>query len=155
MQIDLKLLAAIDEYACLRKRINRGISSSVPGVPSFGGKDLLLWIEKLDRPNVTVLSEALGITRGGASKALGRLKADGLAEGYRLPGNKKEVYYRLTEKGKAAQGALAEALQHLDALSLEYIETLSDTRKRAALAFFSGITAHLASRWENEGGDRA
>lgn len=57
-------------------------------------------ISKLHLPNVTRLANHLYITRGAASKITKKLLAKGLAESYQRKGNEKEIYFRLTEKGK-------------------------------------------------------
>jgi DNA-binding MarR family transcriptional regulator len=56
-------------------------------------------IGRLERANVTRLAERMAMTRGAISKIAKRLLAKRLTESYRLPGNNKEIYYRLTEAG--------------------------------------------------------
>ncbi|OZB98301.1 MarR family winged helix-turn-helix transcriptional regulator [Paenibacillus sp. XY044] len=56
-------------------------------------------IDHLEDPNVTKLSKALRVTRGAVSKTTKKLIQDGLIEKYQKPGNKKEIYYRMTEAG--------------------------------------------------------
>ncbi|GGF91606.1 MarR family transcriptional regulator [Paenibacillus albidus] len=51
---------------------------------------------------LTEISNVLNITKGTASKLLSKLEAKGLVSKYQVEGNKKEVYFRLTELGQGA-----------------------------------------------------
>ncbi|MEO3945967.1 MarR family transcriptional regulator [Gorillibacterium sp. CAU 1737] len=59
------------------------------------------YIEKHKDPNVTQLGEAFFMTRSAISKMTKRLINKGIIESYQKTDNKKEVYFRLTEKGRA------------------------------------------------------
>ncbi len=147
MELDQALALALAQYSAIRKRINRGIVAGLSGVPFFGGKDMLQWIGQLYRPNVTALAEAMGITRGGASKGVARLERAGLVARYQLPENRKSVYYRLTEEGEKALSQLKHALSVLGEKEMRYIAQLDSETKQAALQFLTGFTAHLAAFW--------
>lgn len=56
-------------------------------------------IGKLDNPNVTKISKKLNMTRGAISKITKKQIAKGLISSYTLENNKKEVYFKLTDKG--------------------------------------------------------
>lgn len=51
--------------------------------------------------NVTKLAESFYMTRGAISKLSKKLMEKGLIESYQKQDNKKEIYFKLTEKGKA------------------------------------------------------
>ncbi len=51
--------------------------------------------------NVTKLAESFYMTRGAISKIAKKLMQKGIIESYQKPENKKEIYFRLTEQGKA------------------------------------------------------
>lgn len=51
--------------------------------------------------NVTKLAESFYMTRGAISKLSKKLMEKGLIESYQKQDNKKEIYFRLTEKGEA------------------------------------------------------
>ena len=57
-------------------------------------------IGTLDKPNVTNIANRLNMTRGAISRMSKKLKAKELIESYFLENNKKEVYFRLTDKGE-------------------------------------------------------
>ncbi len=58
------------------------------------------YIDKLQNPNVTKLSRALRLTRGGVSRLLKRLIGQAAVTTYTSDSNKKEIYYCLTPLGK-------------------------------------------------------
>ena len=51
--------------------------------------------------NGTFLANDLGITKGGVSKTAVKLISKGMLKVIKLPSNRKEVYYQLTELGEA------------------------------------------------------
>lgn len=58
------------------------------------------YIGKHTDPNVTRLAEAFYMTRGAISKITKKLLDKGLIESYQSPENKKEIYFKLTPKGR-------------------------------------------------------
>ena len=147
VDLDHALAQALAQYSMLRRHINRGITRDVIGAPVYGGREALQWIDKLERPNVTALAEVLGVTRGGASKAVARLQSMGLVERYQLPDNRKEVYYRLSENGRVRKEQLERSLEALSEQELCYIRTLTSLQKQEALDFFNGFMAHLRTSY--------
>ncbi len=57
-------------------------------------------IGKITNPNVTKIANHLRMTRGAISKITKRLLVAEMIESYFLSNNKKEIYFKLTEKGK-------------------------------------------------------
>ncbi|MGB2579462.1 DNA-binding MarR family transcriptional regulator [Elusimicrobium simillimum] len=51
--------------------------------------------------NVTTLAQYFYMTSGAISKLTKKLLKKGLIESYRSPDNKKEIYFKLTKRGKA------------------------------------------------------
>ncbi|RED89240.1 MULTISPECIES: MarR family transcriptional regulator [Cohnella] len=58
------------------------------------------YVEKNADSNVTKLAEFFYMTRGAISKLTKKLMQKGLIESYQKSDNKKEIYFRLTERGK-------------------------------------------------------
>ncbi|UUV18929.1 MarR family transcriptional regulator [Fusobacteria bacterium ZRK30] len=56
-------------------------------------------IEKLEAPNVTLLSNTMRMTRGGITKITRKLIKKEFITSFKEEGNKKEVYFKLTSKG--------------------------------------------------------
>ncbi|KAA8680571.1 MarR family transcriptional regulator [Clostridium sp. HV4-5-A1G] len=50
--------------------------------------------------NLSAISDVFGITKGGVSKMLKRLQVKNTIVSFKKPGNNKELYFELTEKGK-------------------------------------------------------
>ena len=59
------------------------------------------YIGRNEDPNVTKLAESFYMTNGAISKLTKKLMEKGVIESYRKPDNRKEIYFRLTEKGDA------------------------------------------------------
>ncbi|GIP40240.1 hypothetical protein J31TS4_35200 [Paenibacillus sp. J31TS4] len=57
-------------------------------------------IENMQDPNVSKLAKAFRVTRGAISKVTKRLIEIRAIERYQKPGNKKEIYFRLTDIGR-------------------------------------------------------
>lgn len=57
------------------------------------------YIGNHSEPNVTQLADAFYMTRGAISKLTKKLITKGLIESYQKTGNRKEIYFCLTEKG--------------------------------------------------------
>lgn len=60
----------------------------------------MAYIENHEDTNVTKLAEAFYMTRGAISKLTKKLMDKGYIESYQKSENKKEIYFKLTEKGK-------------------------------------------------------
>lgn len=57
-------------------------------------------IERIEQANVTKVSKAMNVTRGGISKLVKKLIKRGAIETYTLETNRKEIYFKLTSLGK-------------------------------------------------------
>lgn len=69
----------------------------------------MAYIENHEEPNVTKLADAFYMTRGAISKLTKKLMEKGYIESYQKSDNKKEIYFKLTAKGKEVN-ALHESL---------------------------------------------
>ncbi len=143
MDIDEALSQALQRYGSERRRIGKGIAQSVPNLPRQSG-DVLGCIARIEQPNITALADALGVTRGGASKAAARLQEASLVESYQLPENRKEVYLRLTPAGRLAYERMHELQESVHSMELAYLAPLPEEDKRTALRFIKGLALHLS-----------
>ncbi len=75
--------------------------ASVDILKGYGYSDIhcIDAIGKLENPNVTKISKELNMTRGAISKITKKQIASGLISSYTLQDNKKEIYFKLTDKG--------------------------------------------------------
>jgi DNA-binding MarR family transcriptional regulator len=83
--------------------------------------------------NASELASILGITNGAITQVTSKLIKKGLIEQYRMPNNKKEVYYQLTNLGKIANNEHANSRkeryrnigQYLNGLSPDNIKVIN------------------------------
>lgn len=103
--------------------------------------DLMSWVEVsgTPRPRMLDLAGLLGLTQGGVTRLVDRLVSRGWVVREQVPGNRREIYARLTSQGKAV---LAQArAAYLQALREVITERLSDED----IAILTSITGKLAS----------
>ena len=67
---------------------------------SFSEMHTIDYIGKNELPNVTKIARHLGMTRGAISKVTKKLLRNKHVESFKLDTNKKEVYFRLTARGR-------------------------------------------------------
>lgn len=67
---------------------------------SYSEMHTIAAIGDLEAPNVTKISKQLNMTRGAISKIIKRLIKEQLVEAYTREENRKEIYYRLSDKGQ-------------------------------------------------------
>jgi len=98
------------------------------------------WIGMIDHPNVTKISEKMGLTRGGISRISKKLLGKGLIESYQEPDNNKEIYYQLTESGKIVYDEHKKIHNKAQQKWLAFFEHYSDDEQAAILRFFTEIS---------------
>nr|WP_207735951.1 MarR family transcriptional regulator [Eubacterium sp. 1001713B170207_170306_E7] len=98
--------------------------------------------------NVTRLAESFYMTRGAISKISRKLMEKGVIESYQKPDNKKEIYFRLTARGRevyAVHEALHNAFQKRDK---PVFDTITDGQLNDMLCFMETYTRHLDAEIE-------
>ena len=103
-------------------------------------------IGMVDHPNVTKISEKMGLTRGAISKISKKLLSKGLIESYQEPDNNKEIYFRLTAGGQAVYGDHKKIHNKVRQEWLSFFEHYSDDEQAAILQFFTDINDLFDSR---------
>lgn len=102
------------------------------------------FIEKNADPNVTKLANALRVTRSAISKTTKKLLADGAIERYQKPGNKKEIYFKLTDIGRrifAEHEKMHQARIEQDRL---FFQDLSEEEKEQLVIVLNKIYKQIA-----------
>lgn len=99
------------------------------------------WIGMIDHPNVTKISEKMGLTRGGISRISKRLLGKGLIESYQEPDNNKEIYFQLTESGQSVYDEHKKIHNQARQEWLAFFKHYSDDEQAAILRFFTEISA--------------
>ena len=105
-------------------------------------------IGKLEEPNVTKLSAALSMTRGAVSKIVKKLLLGGEITSYRAPGNKKEVYYTLTEKGRTLYLEHAKRHGAWEARDAEFFAHMDRDTKECVGKFLTEFNLYLEKKIE-------
>lgn len=104
------------------------------------------YIEHIGRnaeSNVTKLAESFYMTRGAISKMARKLMEKGVIESYQKPDNKKEIYFRLTEKGQAVykvHEGLHKVFQQRDKAVFEQV---TEEQLDSMLSFVEKYNRHL------------
>lgn len=111
------------------------------------------FIEKISDPNVTKLSKAFHMTRGAISKLAKRLIKAGVVETYQKPENKKEIYYRITERGREIYLKHETLHQNRIDRDILFFSQLSDAEKDSLISIFDKFDKHLKSELEKKGID--
>ncbi len=111
------------------------------------------YIEKNADANVTKLAETFYVTRSAISKITKKLMEKGLVESYQKPDNKKEIYFKLTEQGKAV-GRLHEKLhKELQERDQAVFEQVTEEQFDGILSFLERYNQHLDAEIKKLGVD--
>ncbi|WP_198018263.1 MarR family transcriptional regulator [Lacrimispora indolis] len=89
--------------------------------------------------NARMLSEIMGVTQGAITQMTAKLTEKNLIEQYKLSGNKKEKYYRLTQEGDKARLGHQEYHSEANQKLCQYFCSLSDANARVILDFFEKV----------------
>lgn len=103
-------------------------------------------IGTIDHPNVTKISEKMGLTRAGISKISKRLLNKGLIESYQEPDNHKEIYFQLSEGGHSIYGEHKKLHNEVRQEWLSLLEHYSDNEQDAILRFLTDIKDRIDSK---------
>ncbi len=120
-------------------------SAAIKGY-SFSETHCIDLIGSLDYPNVTKIAAGLRITRGAVSKMIKRLEAAGLTERFQMESNKKEVYFKLTEKGWEIYRAHKERHLMWMKRDYEFLDTLGPEALETAQKYVDMYTRHLKDK---------
>lgn len=100
-------------------------------------------IKRSEDSNVTKLAESLYMTRSAVSKLTKKLIDKGFIESYQKPENKKEIYFKLTNKGdniNIIHGSLHKEFQERDK---KVFESISDEQFNSMIEFIEIYSKHL------------
>jgi len=93
--------------------------------------------------NVAKLAESFFMTTGAMSKMTKKLIERGVIESYQKPENKKEVYYRLTDQGKAIYNIHEKMHQEFQERDKSVFEQVTDEQFGSMLSFIEKYSKHL------------
>ena len=104
-------------------------------------------------PNVTKLAESFYMTRGAISKITKKLMEKGIVESYQKPDNKKEIYFRLTEQGKAIYKIHEDLHKEFQERDKAIFEQVTEEQFDIMLNFVESYGRHLDAEIEKQGID--
>jgi DNA-binding MarR family transcriptional regulator len=104
-------------------------------------------------PNVTKLAEYFYMTRSAISKLTRKLMEKGLIESYQMPGNKKEIYFRLTGQGKAVDTIHQELHSAFRERDKAVFEQITQDEYDSMLRFVEKYGGHLDAEIKKLGVD--
>ena len=101
------------------------------------------YIEKNKDSNVTKLADSFYMTRGAISKLTKKLIKKELIESYQKSDNKKEIYFRLTEKGREVYDIHEKLHNEFSERDKVVFEQLTDEQFNSMLQFVELYSQHL------------
>ena len=113
----------------------------------------ITYIGRNDDSNVTKLAESFYMTRGAISKITQKLIKKGIVESYQKPDNKKEVYFRLTEQGKAVYKIHEDLHKEFQERDKAIFEQVTEEQLDVMLGFVEQYSRHLDAEISNLGVD--
>ena len=103
--------------------------------------------------NVTRLAESFYMTRGAISKLTKKLIRKGMIESYQKPDNKKEIYFRLTEQGKAINKVHEDLHEEFEERDKAVFEQVTEEQFDIMLNFVEKYRKHLDAEIKKLGVD--
>lgn len=103
--------------------------------------------------NVTKLAESFYMTRSAISKITKKLMEKGLIDSYQKPENKKEIYFRLTEQGKAVYKIHEELHKEFQERDKAVFEQVTEEQFDSMLRFIQRYSRHLDAEIKKQGMD--
>ena len=138
----LDILIKIQEHSDVFEHKRKGLLDET----SLAEVHCIDCIGMIDHPNVTKISDEMGLTRGAISKISKKLLVKGLIESYQTPNNNKEIYFRLTEDGQTLYIEHKKLHSEVRQKWMSLIEHYSDNEQSAILRFLTEINELFDSK---------
>ncbi len=103
--------------------------------------------------NVTKLADSFNMTKGALSKLTKKLIKKGLIESHQKPDNNKEVYFKLTEQGKAIYDIHDKMHKEFSDRDRPFFEQVTDEQLDVILDFAEKYNMHLDAEIKKLGVD--
>jgi DNA-binding MarR family transcriptional regulator len=103
--------------------------------------------------NVTKLADSLYMTRGAITKITKKLINKELIESYQKPDNKKEIYFRLTEKGKVIDHIHEDLHKKFRERDQAVFDQITEEQFDSMLNFVNNYCHHLDAEIKKQGID--
>ncbi|PFV70983.1 MarR family transcriptional regulator [Bacillus sp. AFS059628] len=109
------------------------------------------YIENNADSNVTQLAEAFYVTRGAISRMTKKLINKGLIESYQKSENKKEIYFRLTARGKEIYKIHEELHNEFQERDKAVFEQVTEAEFNSIISFVEKYSRHLDAEIKKQG----
>ncbi|MEG2739450.1 MarR family transcriptional regulator [Clostridium sp.] len=103
--------------------------------------------------NVTKLAESFYMTRGAISKLTKKLIEKGVIESYQKSENKKEIYFRLTERGEAINKVHEDLHKEFQERDKEVFKEVTEEQFDTMINFVERYSRHLDAEIKKLGTD--
>lgn len=143
---NMDLLNLFKEYGDKQEILSKIMED--PSLRKYNSSELhiIAAIGDLEHPNVTLLAEHMGMTRGGISKNVKKLMDTGLVSSYQVDGNTKNIYYRLTENGQVVYEKHAEAHEAWLERDRKFMANFSDEQLEIVTDFMMRYVGYINER---------
>jgi DNA-binding MarR family transcriptional regulator len=148
MDYAMKILALLIKMQERSDQFDHKWDGLLKGI-SLGEVHCIDYIGRIDHPNVTKISESMGLTRAGISKISKKLLGKGMIESYRDLDNKKEIYFRMTESGRSVYDKHKNIHNKAQQEWLTVFENYSHEEQAVILRFLTDISRLLESELED------
>lgn len=112
-------------------------------------------IGRLELPNVTKIAEHMQMTRGAISKMTKKLLAKGLIEKYTLETNKKEIYFKLTERGMILFKEHEKRHKQWEERDMQFLSRYTQDETETIMKFMQEFNEYLGSQIEKYAAEEA
>ncbi|MFC9416760.1 MarR family winged helix-turn-helix transcriptional regulator [Bacillus mobilis] len=109
------------------------------------------YIENNADSNVTQLAEAFYVTRGAISRMTKKLINKGLIESYQKSENKKEIYFKLTARGKEIYKIHEELHNEFQERDKTVFEQVTEAEFDSIISFVEKYSRHLDAEIKKQG----
>ncbi len=106
---------------------------------TYSDISLLKCVQRNENSKAGDLSQYLGMTNGAVTQLAKKLESKGYLEPYRMPGNKKEIYYKLTETGETACEGYDLHYDEIKNRIESYISNLDDETIKKITGLFDAV----------------
>lgn len=136
-----KLYQTLSLMACEARTARK---YGTPHTLTIADVDLLKCVQRNSDAKACELSKLLGVTNGAVTQQTQKLVQKGFMEPYRSGGNKKEIFYHLTEQGETACKGYDEHSAQVRQRVEAYLTSLDDDTIQKINGLFAVITDSVA-----------
>ena len=107
-------------------------------------------IGKVEKTNVTEIAVALNLTKGAVTKIAAKLLKKEHIRKFQREGNRKEVYFTLTDSGREIYELHLHRHLQLERNELEFLDQFSREEQAVVIDFFKKYSLYLDSKMDED-----